>query len=93
MGEGTRDTGFMLEWMFFAEGLQEDCTICYFLRTVGEKNGRAGSLRTGTGVQGIAEAANMCVHMQGVQFVYLRFLCTHMYTGLFICVCVSSVMG
>lgn len=30
-GEGTRDTEFMLEWMLFAQRVQEDCTICYFL--------------------------------------------------------------
>lgn len=46
MGEGTRDTGFMLEWMLCAKRLREDCTICYFLKTAGEKNGQAESLRT-----------------------------------------------
>lgn len=41
MSEGTRDTGFMLEWMLFTKGLQEDCTICYFLKTAGGKKKRA----------------------------------------------------
>lgn len=46
MGEGARDTGFMLEWMLFPERLQEHCTICYFLKTAGEKTEHAESLRT-----------------------------------------------
>lgn len=81
MGEGTRDTGFMLEWMLFPEKLQEDCTICYFLKTAGEKNEQAESLRS----EGNAghRRVSVCLHSRRSQFVYLHFVCTHMYTRVF----------
>lgn len=61
VAEGTRDTGFMLEWMFFVEGLQEDCAICYFL---------------GTATSCEPENCQEVQGASHKQFVCLAFLCT-----------------
>lgn len=60
--ERKRDTGFMLEWMFFAEGLQLDCSICYFLR---KKN----KFR-------LVEVC-VCTNTRGAVYVFALFVYSH----------------
>lgn len=81
MGGGTRDTGFMLEWMLFAERLQEDCTICYFLKTAGEKNEHAESLRTETEYRA---SQCLCVCMRVTVCVFALFVYSHVCWSVYI---------
>lgn len=74
--ERKRDTGFMLEWMFFAEGLQLDCSICYFLRTAGEKNKTSSEPENWNIIWGIVEVF-VCTNVRGAVYVFALFVYSH----------------